>query len=113
MEFVCVRNKKYHSAERWEGTIEVHQGQGNVIEAVVQGIGSTMTIIFGDYVNGHFLCVPDLNIGCPLAAYDDLFWNYERLSALMNPVDAITILAGIVELMEGNDSEWNRCKYAF
>lgn len=111
MEFVCVRNKKYHSAERWEGTIEVNQVQGNVIEAVVQGRGSTMTIIFGDCVNGHFLCVPDLNIGCPLAAYDDLFWNYERLSALMNPADAITILAGIAELMEGNDGECERIFY--
>lgn len=108
MEFICKRNKKYEAVEKWEGTIEINLVHGNVVEAVVQGRGSTMTIIFGDYTNGHFLCVPDLDIGCPLAAYSDVFWNYERLSALMNPVDAMTIVAGIATLMEESPCECER-----
>lgn len=108
MEFICKRNKKYEAVEKWEGTIKLNLIRGNVVEAVVQGRGSTMTIIIGDYINGHFLCVPDLNVGCPLAAYNDVFWNYERLSALMNHVDAMTIVAGVAALMEEDHCESER-----
>ena len=120
MEFICKRCKEGYTAERWEGTIEIINAHGrmidgivcgDVIEAYVEGRGSTMTIIIGDYCNGHFLCVPDLDVGCPLADWDDLFWNFERLSRLLNPVDAITIVAGVATLMGEKGCECERIFY--
>lgn len=103
MEFVCKRKVKYEGLETWDGTIEIVSVKRSLIETIIQGRGSTMRVLIGDYSYGHFVCIPDLNVGCPFASWGDEFWNYERLSQLMNPVDAKTVVSGVAALMEKND----------
>ena len=105
MEFVVKKREKYEPVERWEGTIEIFDARKDVVQAVVQGRGSTFTIIFGSYEYGNFLCIPEINVGCPLADWNDLFWNRERLAGLMNPIDAITVVGGIAALMDERKGE--------
>ena len=51
-------------------------------------------------MNGNFICILEINVGCPLSNWDDIFWNMERLSQLMNPVDAATVVYGIRALAD-------------
>lgn len=46
--------------------------------------GNHYGLIFGRYVNGGFCCIPDLGIGCELSDFDDVFWNEESLSRVLD-----------------------------
>ena len=95
MEYVAKYVKKYRPAETWQGPINVWKKTDHLTEALVTGRGSSFTILLRDYVNGIFICILEINVGCPLSNWDDIFWNMERLSQLMNPVDAATVVYGI------------------
>lgn len=95
MEYVAKYMKKYRPAETWQGPINVRKKTDHLTEALVTGRGSSFTILLRDYVNGIFICILEINVGCPLSNWDDIFWNMERLSQLMNPVDAATVVYGI------------------
>ena len=92
MEFVCKRKVKYEGLETWDGTIEIVSVKRSLIETIIQGRGSTMRVLIGDYSYGHFVCIPDLNVGCPFASWGDEFWNYEK-----------TVVSSVAALMEKND----------
>ena len=47
--------------------------------------------------NRNFICIPGIDVGCPLAGLTDVFWNSERLSQIMNPVDAETVVKAIAD----------------
>ena len=49
-------------------------------------------LIFGQYSHGgNYLCIPNWDVGSELADYSDIFWNTERLSRRLKPVDAVTV----------------------
>lgn len=100
MEFNCKYVHEDGSTASWKGEIRAAKKQGCLTEAQVTGRGSSFTIILGRYANGNFLCIPEIDVGCPLSDWSDAFWNLERLSPLMNPVDATTVVYGIRALSE-------------
>lgn len=83
----------------WTGTVEVLRKTSFTVEAEVKGRGSSFTVIAGKYSYGNYLCIPEINVGCPMSRWDDLFWNRERLSGLMNETDSATIAAGMKALL--------------
>lgn len=99
--FICVReNPRTHKQERWAGCAEVIRETPNVVEAMVEGRGTHMNVIIGKYYNGNFICIPNLSVGCDLSTWwDDIFWNTEKLTGLMNKVDAVTAAYAIKALM--------------
>lgn len=48
-------------------------------EAKLSLNGISYHLIFGEQINGWFLCVPDHQIGVELAHPTDYFWNQESL----------------------------------
>ena len=49
-------------------------------DAVLNDGVNSFHLIFGEQINGGFLCIPNWSIGCELASYDDIRWNEESLS---------------------------------
>lgn len=97
--FTCRHTYEDGETKTWTGTVTPVRKTTGMTKARIEGRGSSFTVIVGDYAHGHFLCVPEINVGCPMSRWDDLFWNKERLSGLMNPTDAVTIVTGIKTLM--------------
>lgn len=66
----------------------------NVHHIGVDYNGNYYSVIFGEYVNGGFCCIPNWNIACELAEFDDLQWNEESLSKMLdNKVAKVIALA--------------------
>ena len=64
---------------------------------------SGFVFFIGKYTNGgSFISIPAFNAGSYLVDYDDYFWNNERLSAIMNPVDAATVAEALRALKSHN-----------
>lgn len=60
--------------------------------------GFSYNVIFGKYINGGFCSIPNWNVGCDLASFDDIFWNTESLTkALDNEYAARAIAEAIKE----------------
>lgn len=63
-------------------------------EMEVNARGSYFHILFGLHEYGHYLCIPNWNIGMELSGLTDRFWNFERLVNThpnLSEVDAISI----------------------
>lgn len=60
--------------------------------------GSHFHILLGSHLGGHFICIPNWEIGCELASYSDAFWNMEKLDKHINPIDAECIAYSIKDL---------------
>ena len=100
-EFVCRHTYDDGEKAEWTGTVTPIRSTVDMRVAEIKGRGSSFTVIAGEYPYGDFLCIPEINVGCPLSRWDDLFWNQERLFSLMNETDAVTISYGVKALMEG------------
>ncbi len=76
----------------WEGQIiPIDPAAG---EMEVTANGSFFHIICGRYLNGHYLCIPNINVGTDLSEPDDVFWNRAHLSACypnLSETDIISI----------------------
>ena len=90
--FLCKHTYESDEEATWEGSWELIHADQNQSELRVKGRGSSFHVILGFYASGAFLCIPEINIGCPLSHWEDTFWNFERLSAIMNETDAKTIV---------------------
>lgn len=89
MNFVC-KQETNEGLEKWQGQISNIINHGSHYEIRIES-RSGLTVIFGKTSIGNFACVPDFDAGCHLATLDDEFYNKERLSAALNPVDGLTI----------------------
>lgn len=89
MEFECTHPKE--EGQRWIGGVLVKSHSIYMAELFIYGRGSCMDAIVGKYGNGQYICIPDLDTGCPLSRLKDTFWNQERLSFHVGEVDAVTI----------------------
>lgn len=92
MDFICKNPSADNTHSRlWSGRAGLAAHTASMAELIVCGRGSRMDVIIGKYRGGLYLCIPDINVGCPLSSMSDTFWNQERLSGQMNPVDAATV----------------------
>ena len=57
-------------------------------------------MIFGSQMNGHFLCIPNWQVGCELAKLDDVFWNRESLLNCNNQQIADDDISAIVYALD-------------
>lgn len=76
----------------WEGDISRIQLRQQPYEATMCIRGGSYHLIFGQQINGWFLCVPNWEIGVELSTPADRFWNIESLCrAGVSEVDAVCI----------------------
>lgn len=68
-------------------------GISNVHHIVVDWNGNRYNVIFGQYMNGWFCCIPDWNIGCGLSDPEDTFWNVESLGRQLKSKRAAKAIA--------------------
>ena len=65
--------------------------------------GNYYSIIFGKYVNGGFCSIPNWNVGCELASFDDVYWNKGALhKVIKSKKTAEAIAMAIAEFGEIN-----------
>lgn len=60
--------------------------------------GNSFHVLLGSHLGGNFICIPNWEIGCELASFSDAFWNSEKLSKHINPIDAECIAYSIKKL---------------
>lgn len=89
IEFHC-HEKIGRRFEKWTGMVTHFINHGSHYEISVSS-RSGFVFLVGQYVNGGFISIPDFKVGTDLADYGDYFWNNERLSSIMNRVDASTV----------------------
>ena len=87
--FHC-RQKIGRKYEEWDGYVKRIHNYGSHYEIQIESCSGFIFIV-GKYVNGAFISIPALRVGCDLSSYSDYFWNNEHLARLMNPVDAATV----------------------
>lgn len=75
----------------WTGQADIVFHTADTAELMIYGRGSRMDTIIGRYRIGLYVCIPDINVGCPISSMSDFFWNRERLSGQMNQTDAVTV----------------------
>ena len=99
--FLCCEEGKKRR-ETWMGSwaITRYRNDGNVTaEMNVNGRSGSFTVLLGSYRNKeHYICIPDLDVGCPLSFdLQDIRWNSERLGRHMNRIDAITVASAVAD----------------
>ena len=68
------------------GTLMPIQLGKEPFETTLHARGYSFHLIFGNQINGWFLCVPNWGIGCELAQLDDRCWN---LNSILNATDRL------------------------
>lgn len=98
MDFKCTntpdRDCPAHERE-WTGQVGIAIQTADTVELIIHGRGSRMDAIIGKYRTGLYICIPDINVGCPISSMSDFFWNRERLSEQMNQTDAVTVACAL------------------
>jgi hypothetical protein len=92
--FDCIQLHDDDSYESWSGQVEIHNAI-HPYEVEVRARDSSFFIILGESTHGHYVCIPDWNVGCPLSTFRDIYWNTERLSRILSPVDASSVASAI------------------
>lgn len=94
MDFKCINTRagKCPAQEReWTGRVEIAALTADTVELLIEGRGSYMDTVIGKYRIGLYVCIPNIDVGCPISSMSDYFWNRERLAEHMNQTDAITV----------------------
>ena len=76
------------------------------MELMIFGGPVCLNAVVGSYRSGQYICIPDIDVGCPLSNFSDIFWNRERLSAHMQKTDAEMIANALKALSEHLDTDW-------
>ena len=107
MEFVCtVPAEEGKREERWLGEVKVRRYGPGMAELIIYGRDSCINAVIGKNMSGQYICMPDIDTGCPLSRLSDLFWNKERLSANMNETDAVTVAHALRALSGYTGKDW-------
>ena len=105
--FLCTGPAKWEPDERrWSGEIKITRRSVSMVEFIIYGRSSCMNGIVGKYMSGQYICIPDINVGCPLSRFSDIFWNKQRLSAHMQEADAVTTAYALKALSEYLGTDW-------
>lgn len=97
MEYTCTLVCGKHR-EEWKGEMRLVKSAGSFCEAEITGRGTYFHVIVGQHLYGHYICIPNRDVGSELSGLGDLFWNTERLSGLMGKADAVTVANGLCHL---------------
>ncbi len=105
---VCVYRPCGRRKERAEmaGEVMVKSHSMCMAELLVYGRESCINAVIGKYMSGQYICIPDIDTGCPLSRLSDIFWNRERLSAHMNETDAATVVHALRALSGYTGRDW-------
>lgn len=107
MEFVCTAPaEKGEDGQRWLGEVVVKSHSICMAELLIYGRDSCINAVIGKYMSGQYICIPDIDTGCPLSRLSDIFWNRERLSAHMNVTDAVTVAHALRALSGYTGRDW-------
>ena len=107
MEFVCTAPAEEGKKEqRWLGEVMVKSHSMGMVELIIYGTDSCINAVIGKYMSGQYICIPDIDTGCPLSRLSDIFWNRERLSAHMNETDAATVAHALRALSGYTGRDW-------
>ena len=107
MEFVCTAPaEKGEDGQRWLGEVVVKSHSICMAELLIYGTDSCINAVIGKYMSGQYICIPDIDTGCPLSRLSDIFWNRERLSAHMNEADAVTVAHALRALSGYTGKDW-------
>ena len=80
MEFVCTAPaEKGEDGQRWLGEVVVKSHSICMAELLIYGRDSCINAVIGKYMSGQYICIPDIDTGCPLSRLSDIFWNRERM----------------------------------
>ncbi len=95
----------------WKKTEMAGRGNGKshsvcMAELLVYGRESCIDAVIGKYMSGQYICIPDIDTGCPLSRLSDIFWNRERLSVHMNETDAATVAHALRALSGYTGKDW-------
>ncbi len=107
IRFECAGSEEWDAyGRRWTGEVKVAVRSTDMAELIIYGKGSCMNAVVGRYMNGQYICISDLDTGCPLSRLTDTFWNRERISGHMPEVDAITIAYALKAVSEYLGGGW-------
>lgn len=107
MEFAySAPSEEGKSGQGWLGEVMVKSHSICMAELIIYGRGSCMNAVAGKYRNGQYICIPDINVGCPLSGLSDIFWNRERLSVHMNETDAAAVAHALRALAGYTGRDW-------
>ena len=109
MEFVCTApagKGEGEGEERWLGEVVVKRHSMCMAELLIYGRDSCINAVIGKYMGGQYICMPDLDTGCPISRLSDIFWNRERLSAHMKEKDAATVAHALRALGGYTGRDW-------
>lgn len=107
MEFVCTMPAEEGVREqRWLGEVVVRSCSMWMAELLIYGRGSCINAVIGKYMSGQYICIPDMDMGCPLSRLSDLNGNRERLSAHMNETDAVSVTHALRALSGYTGRDW-------
>lgn len=94
-EFKCFYKDENDKMIRWKGSYEIIPTEANLHELLINARGSSFLAVLGHYTHGNYICIPLLDVGCSLTYWSDVFWNTEKLSQVMDTIDAITIASAL------------------
>lgn len=72
MEFVCTIPAE-KGEERWLGEVVVKRHSTCMAELLIYGRDSCINAVIGKYMNGQYICIPDIDTGCPLGSSQTCF----------------------------------------
>lgn len=98
ISFECVKKGK-RKTECWSGIIPRIIKYGSHYEIRIESRSGIM-VVFGKTTRGGFACMPDFGVGCHLIDLKDIFWNTEKLTAVLGEVDGITVARALYALDE-------------
>jgi hypothetical protein len=101
ISFEC-QMKTNNGIEHWKGFVRRFLNYGSHLEIRIESRSGIM-VIFGKTSQGGFACMPDYNTGCHLSNFKDIFWNTERLTAVLGKVDGITVAKALYVLADKLD----------
>ena len=99
LNFTCI-HRSSSGKQTWEGKIDLINRDNGCIEAAISGRGSYFHVITGPQINGHYICIPNHEIGSELSSYENVAWNTERLGRKLKIIDAVTVATGLAYLQE-------------
>lgn len=107
MEFACTApEEEGEERQEWTGGVVIKSRSMYMAELLIYGRGSCMDAVVGKYGNGQYICIPDLDAGCPLSGLTDTFWNRERLTGQVGETDAATIAHALEAVSEHLGGGW-------
>jgi hypothetical protein len=101
LDYICTATSNI-KPDHWKGHISLIS-KTDPYEMEVTARDSSFHIICGKHEYGHFLCIPNWNIGTEIASFDDCFWNLERIETYypeISRVDALSIVNALEKLNE-------------